>query len=60
MSSTREVDKAIYTILDRLDPMSEENKCKDFDSDCPGNGGACNCWLYDPTQGWCPLLKDTE
>ena len=57
MSSAREVDKAIYTILDRVDPMAIEYMCSDADGDCPGNGGPVNCWLHDPSKGWCPFIK---
>lgn len=58
MSATKyEVSEAIYILLDRIIPMLEENKCKDFDEDCPGNGGPTNCWLHDPCQGWCPLIS---
>ena len=40
--------------------LVEENQCKDFDEDCPGNGGPTNCWLYDPCKGWCPLISKQD
>ena len=37
-------------------PPILKHRCRDFDSDCPGMGDALSCFLYDPEQGYCPLL----
>ncbi|SEK35591.1 hypothetical protein SAMN04515666_101312 [Bosea lupini] len=43
-----------------------EHRCRDFDEDCAEVPGPTpdgdrrtylDCWLHDPTQGWCPFLR---
>ncbi|MHC2406973.1 hypothetical protein ACVMGC_011517 [Bradyrhizobium barranii subsp. barranii] len=49
------------------DPLGREHRCTDFDNDCKDVPGVApdgfvrshlTCWLYDPTRGWCPFLRD--
>ena len=40
-----------------VDPLADEFRCHDFDEDCEDIPCKVGCWLYDPTQGWCPYLK---
>jgi len=37
--------------------LADEFRCHDFDEDCEDIPCKVGCWLYDPTQGWCPYLK---
>lgn len=50
---------SVDTLEKPVELFTEDNKCKDFDEDCAElEPCAFKCWLYDPSQGWCPFLKD--
>jgi hypothetical protein len=42
---------------DEIDPLGPDNRCRDFDEDCEDVCDKLGCWLYDPSQGWCPYLR---
>ncbi len=51
------------------DEFALEHRCRDFDADCTDVPGTTpdghqrshlSCWLYDPTVGWCPFLRDSR
>lgn len=55
-----EKSKAMRRLMDAVEvnPMGPSNKCRDHDEDCEAiKAGALRCWLHDPSQGWCPYLK---
>jgi hypothetical protein len=39
---------------------SSDRLCRDHDEECPSifaEGHALDCWLYDPSKGFCPYLR---
>lgn len=40
----------------QINPLGEDNRCRDYDGDCEDVRDKTACWLYDPEQGWCPYL----
>lgn len=42
---------------DEITDAETEVLCSDFDDDCEGVENKVRCWLYNPSCGICPFLK---
>ena len=53
-------DERVAMVHD-VDLLAPENRCKDFDEDCPdiaAENGCIKCWAYMPERGVCPYLVE--